>query len=108
MSEYVKNLTEFDFKNIIKEEKKLIVIDFYAKWCSPCKMQTPILEEIAKEISEKAVFCKIDVDECESLAIEYGVSSIPTIMLIKKGKVVEKSVGLTSKADLAAMIIRNI
>ncbi len=108
MSEHVKNLTEFDFNNIIKEEKKPILIDFYAKWCSPCKMQAPIIEEIAKEVHEKAVFAKVDVDECEELAIKYGVQSIPTILVIKGGEVKEKSVGLTSKADLAAMIIKHI
>ncbi len=108
MSENVKNLSEFDFNNIIKEDKKPILIDFYAKWCSPCKMQAPILEEIAKEISDKAVICKIDVDECESLAMKYGVSSIPSIMLFKNGEVIERKVGLTSKADLAAMIIKHI
>ena len=108
MSENVKNLTEFDFNNMIKEEKKPMLVDFYAKWCSPCRMQAPILEELAKEISDKAVICKVDVDECESLAMKYGVQSIPYIMVIKGGEVKEKSVGLTSKADLAAMIIKHI
>ena len=108
MSENVKNLSEFDFNNLLKEEKKPILIDFYAKWCSPCRMQAPILEEIAKEISEKAVICKIDVDECESLAMKYGVQSIPCIMVFKDGEVKEKSVGLTSKADLASMVIKHI
>ena len=108
MSENVKNLTEFDFNNMIKEEKKPMLVDFYAKWCSPCRMQAPILEELAKEISDKAVICKVDVDECESLAMKYGVQSIPCIMVIKGGEVKEKSVGLTSQADLAAMIIKHI
>lgn len=106
--ENVKNLTEFDFNKLLKEEKKPMLIDFYAKWCSPCRMQAPILEEIAKEITEKAVVGKVDVDECEGLALKYGVQSIPCIMVFKNGEVVEKSVGLTSKADLAAMIIKHI
>ena len=108
MSENVKNLTEFDFNNMLKEEKKPMLVDFYAKWCSPCRMQAPILEELAKEISDKAVICKVDVDECESLAMKYGVQSIPCIMVIKGGEVKEKSVGLPGKADLAAMIIKHI
>ncbi|MBO5926037.1 MAG: thioredoxin [Clostridia bacterium] len=108
MSENVKNLSEFDFQKLLKEESKPILVDFYAKWCSPCKMQAPILDELAKEISDKAVICKIDVDECEELAVKYGVSSIPTIMVFKEGEIKEKSVGLASKSDLASMLIKHV
>ncbi len=108
MSENVKNLSEFDFNKLIKEETKPMLVDFYAKWCSPCKMQAPILEELAKEISDKALICKVDVDECEALAVKYGVQSIPCLLVIKGGEVKEKAVGLTSKSDLAAMVIKHI
>ena len=108
MSENVKNLSEFDFNKLLKEETKPILVDFYAKWCSPCRMQAPVLEELAKEISDKAVICKIDVDECEELAIKYGVQSIPCIMVFKDGEVKERKVGLTSKSDLASMLIKYV
>lgn len=108
MGENVKTLTEFDFEKLLKEEKKPILVDFFARWCSPCRMQAPILEELGNELQGKAVICKIDVDECESLAVKYGVSSIPCIMVIKDGEVKEKNVGLTGKADLASMLIKHI
>ena len=108
MSENVKNLSEFDFNKLLKEETKPILVDFYAKWCSPCRMQAPVLEELAKEISDKAVICKIDVDECEELAVKYGVQSIPCIMVFMGGEVKERKVGLTSKSDLASMLIKYV
>ena len=76
MSEKVKVISEFDFDKIIKEESKPILIDFFAKWCSPCRMQAPILDELANELSDKISVYKVDIDECESLAIKYGVQSM--------------------------------
>lgn len=108
MSENVKNLTEFDFEKILKEEKKPILVDFWARWCSPCRMQAPILEELATELTDKVVVCKIDVDECESLAIKYGVQSIPCLMVFKNGELKETRVGLSGKADLASMLIKHL
>ena len=108
MSENVKNLTEFDFNNMIKEEKKPMLVDFYAKWCSPCRMQAPVLHELAEELADKVVVCKVNVDECERLAISYGINSIPALFVFKDGKVVEKAVGLTSKDRLSAMLIKHV
>ena len=108
MSEYVKNLTEFDFNNLLKESNRPILVDFWARWCSPCRMQAPVLDDLASELFDKIDFCKIDVDECESLAVKYGVESIPCLMVFKNGELKERRVGLTGKADLAAMLIKHL
>ncbi len=102
----VKHLTDFDFNSTIKESKVPVLVDFWAPWCSPCRMQNPILEELATELNGKVVIAKLNVDECESLALKYGVNSIPCLMVFKNGELKEQSVGLTSKAELSAMLIK--
>ena len=108
MSEFVKNISEFDFQEVVLKNKKPVLVDFYAVWCSPCRMQAPILDELASELNGKITVCKVNVDEAERLAITYGINSIPALLIFKDGKVVEKSVGLTSKPELASMLIRHI
>ena len=108
MSEFVKNVNEFEFQEVVLKSKKPVLVDFYAVWCSPCRMQAPVLDELAQELHDKIVVCKVNVDEAEKLAITYGINSIPALLVFKDGKVVEKSVGLTSKPELAAMLIRHI
>lgn len=102
----VKHLTDFDFNSTIKESKVPVLVDFWAPWCSPCRMQSPILEELATELNGKVVVAKVNVDECESLAVKYGVMSIPCLMVFKDGTLKEQSVGLTGKAELSAMLIK--
>ncbi len=102
----VKHLTDFDFNSTIKESKVPVLVDFWAPWCSPCRMQSPILEELATELSGKVIVAKVNVDECESLAVKYGVMSIPCLMVFKDGTLKEQSVGLTGKAELSAMLIK--
>ena len=108
MSEFVKNISEFDFQEVVLKSKKPVLVDFYAVWCSPCRMQAPILDELANDLNDKITVCKVNVDEAEKLAITYGINSIPALLIVKDGKVVEKSVGLTSKPELASMLIRHI
>ncbi len=102
----VKHLNDFDFKTVIKDSKVPVLVDFWAPWCSPCRMQGPILDELASDLNDKVVVAKVNVDECESLAINYGVNSIPCLMVFSGGELKEKSVGLTSKAELSAMLIK--
>lgn len=104
--EIVKNVTDFDFEEIVLKSDKPVLVDFYANWCSPCRMQAPILSELATELESKVLICKVNVDECEKLAISYGIMSIPALLVFKDGKVVEKRVGLSSKADLSSMLIK--
>ncbi len=108
MSEFVKNVTEFEFEDVVLKSKIPVLVDFYAVWCSPCRMQAPVLDELARDLSNKVLFCKVNVDEAEKLAINYGIMSIPALLVFKDGKVVEKSVGLTPKAELASMLIKHV
>jgi thioredoxin 1 len=79
-----------------------VLVDFWAEWCGPCKMISPILDELADEYSGKVSIGKVNIDEHQSLATEYGVRAIPTLLLFQNGQVAEQIVGLRSKRDLKA------
>ncbi len=96
-----------EFEKIIKEHK-LVLVDFYASWCTPCKMQTPILAEFYEEMDKKVKIIKIDVDQNPELASKFNVQSIPTLILFKGGQIKEKTVGLSAKATLSEMLIKHI
>ncbi len=87
---------------------KIVLVDFYATWCGPCKMQSPILHEFKEEVGDKVEIIKVDVDQNPEIAKDFGILSIPTLLLIKEGEVVEKSVGLSTKAQLSEMLIKHI
>lgn len=95
---------ESNFSDYISDGK--VLVDFFANWCGPCKMLSPILEELSEERSEFKII-KINVDECESLARQFGVMSIPTLILFKDGKEIDKKVGFMSKDDLSEWINNN-
>lgn len=88
-----------EFKEILKGEKPVIA-DFYADWCGPCKMLSPIIEEIANEKNDEINVCKINVDENPDLAQEYSVQSIPTLISFKNGSLHKKSIGLVPKDEV--------
>ena len=100
-------LTGSNFDQVIAGEKPVLV-DFWAPWCGPCRMIAPVIEEIAAEFDGKAVVGKVNVDEDPGLAQRYGVMSIPTLIILKGGKVVEQAVGARGKADVAAMLTRHL
>lgn len=87
------------FQKEVIEENGIVFVDFYATWCNPCKVMSPIIEEIAKEHKD-VKFVKVDVDNNEELAIKYNVMSIPTMFIIKNGKVTKKFVGIVSKENI--------
>lgn len=96
-------------KNIFEKEVKNtenVLVDFYATWCPPCKALAPIVEEIEKENAD-IKFLKINVDDEQELAIEYGIISVPTLVFIKNGEPIDKSVGLISKKELQAFLNKN-
>ena len=93
----VKELNEKDFDKKIESGK--VLVDFFATWCGPCRMLSPIVEELSKEV-EDYEFYKVDVDENESLAAKYGIMTIPTLLIFKDGELKKTSVGLISKNDL--------
>lgn len=92
-----------DFDSVVLQSSKIVLVDFWATWCGPCRMIAPILEEIAAERADVKV-CKIDVDEEQELAMQFGVSSIPTLLVIKNGQIVNKSVGALPKAKILEML----
>lgn len=102
----VKDLTDLTFEKEISSASKPVLVDFWAPWCAPCRMQAPIVEELDSELCGKVIFAKVNVDENLNVATALGIASIPTLMIYKDGKVVEKIVGLTSKAELSEMLIK--
>ena len=96
-------LTDGNIKEIINSGKP-VVVDFWAEWCGPCRMVGPIVEELAKEFDGQVVVGKMDVDENVETPNEYGIRNIPTILFFKDGQVVDKQIGATHKAVLAAKI----
>ena len=85
-----------------------MLVDFFATWCGPCRMIAPAVEQLAAEFDGRAVVGKVDVDEEPGLAQRFGVMSIPTLIVLKGGKVVEQAVGARGKADIAAMLSRQL
>ena len=94
------NLNQSNFSTTIHNENKLILVDFWAEWCAPCKMLAPILEEISKDLEEKILICKVNLDENQDLASKFSIKSIPTLLLFENGKLKDTKVGLLSKMDL--------
>lgn len=91
------------FSKVINQDIPVLV-DFWAPWCGPCKMLGPVLEEVEKEIGSKAVIAKVNVDEEQDLAVKFGVSSIPTMILFKKGEAIDRSVGFLNKEKIVKLI----
>lgn len=99
-------LTKENYEQEVVKSSMPIVLDVYATWCGPCLQMMPIVEELAKEQGSKYKFLKLNVDESRELAIQYGVTSIPTFVFIKDGNVVGKETGYMSKEDLLAKITK--
>ncbi|MCU0420193.1 MAG: thioredoxin [Cyclobacteriaceae bacterium] len=96
-------LTDANFDQIVNSEKPVLV-DFWAEWCGPCKMIGPVVEELANDYEGKAVVAKLNVDENPQTTAKFGVRSIPTLLVFKKGQIVDKQVGAVPKSVLASKL----
>ena len=96
-------VTSQNFEEEVLNSEKTVVIDFYADWCGPCKLYGPIVEAVANE-NENIKVVKVNVDNAQDIAVNYNVMSIPTTVIIKNGKEVERAVGMISKSELLEMV----
>ena len=108
MSEKIANLTTESFKSAISSSPTPILVDFWAPWCGPCKAIAPTLEELANELDGKLKIAKVNIDENDAVAAEYGVRAIPTMILFKGGQVAETLVGMMPKAALKAKLSTHV
>lgn len=92
-----------NFEEVVNTDKP-VMIDFWAAWCGPCRMIAPLVDELSEEYKDKAVIAKVDVDSNQEIAMKYGVRNIPTIIFLKNGEVVDKSVGAVPKNVLSEKI----
>ena len=101
-------INDSNFKSEVIDSEMPVLVDFWAPWCGPCRMVAPVLEEIAKEYDEKVKVVKLNVDESPNTATEFGVRSIPTLILFKDGKVFDQTIGVQPKENLKQIIDRSL
>lgn len=108
MSEHIAYVTDDTFESEVLQSDVPVLVDYWAEWCSPCKMIAPVLSEIAEEYSGKLRVAKLNIDENPATPPKYGIRGIPTLMLFANGQVEATKVGALSKSQLAAFIDQNI
>ena len=107
MSENCVKLTSDNFDMFISSNS-VALVDFWASWCGPCKMLGPVIEEVADDFAGKALVGKVNVDDCPELAEKFGIMTIPAVFIFKDGQVVDKMIGFRQKAQIAAVLERNL
>lgn len=101
----VLKITGENYEEEVLNSKGKVLIDFYADWCGPCKMMAPVVEEIAEELAGKIKVGKVNVDENQDLAMQYGIMSIPTLVVIENGEAIKTLVGFRSKQELIDLLV---
>ena len=99
----ITNVTKENFDKEVMQAEGTVLIDFWAAWCGPCRMIAPAVEKIAEERPDVKV-CKVNIDDDQELAIKYGVMSIPTLMVVKNGEIVNTAIGLRPKEEIEALL----
>ena len=108
MSEHIHYVTDANFEAEVLQSSSPVLVDYWAEWCGPCKMIAPILDEVAKEYTGKLKVAKLNIDENPELAAQFGVRSIPTLMIFKGGEVADIKVGALPKTALSSWISGSI
>lgn len=101
-------VTEATFKSTVIEADKLVLVDFWAEWCGPCRKLSPILDEVAAELSDTVVVTKVNVDQERNLGAMFQIMSIPTVLLFKNGEKVEEFVGVKSKSAIIDLVNKHL
>lgn len=101
-------ITDSSFKDQVLNSDKPVLVDFWAAWCGPCRMLAPTIEELSSEFEGKAIIGKVDVDVNQQVSVDYGIRSIPTVLIFKNGEIVDKVVGVAAKEVLAEKISAHI
>jgi thioredoxin 1 len=100
----IKDVSDQDFQNVVLKSDIPVLVDFWAPWCAPCKMLSPVIEKLSNAYSDNLMFCKVNVDEASAAANEYGITGIPTLMIFKEGQKVYQAVGAMPESEIKSMI----
>ena len=98
------DIKQENFENVVMQADKPVLVDFWATWCGPCRMLAPVVEEVSRDHADNLTVAKVDVDENPELARQFGIMSIPTLILFKDGQIVDKRIGYQQKNQLEDML----